>query len=342
MTVEEYIGEKALRDAVNRGYVTKRSHNTLPLDIYSYSRKTVRENVWDDVTRRTRGLIVEQKTGQIIARPYEKFFGYNDSNDLSTLPEIVEQVDKDFGPPIITEKVNGCLGIFWRYGIHWGIATKGSFHSPHAEWATKWLEGHVEHHGKLVFPEGYTPVFEIICQEVQPHTIPYDNNELVLLDFINNETGEELQGRTVEYSNKNNLSLKYTFGITLDEAVVDDSSLMEGYVITYPIPGQAPFKLKVKFPTFLKNRRAFYEELNRKKEPTNEQEYKQIHEWSGHLLLEALKQYTTRKEIADFLTRPDNVFYAPVCFAMLDERKYEKIIWGLVEKRLRFNGDLEG
>ena len=334
MKLEEYLNIENLNKHVAQGFVTARRHNTLPLTIYSYSRKTVLKSHWNYITRRTRGLIVADD-GEIIARPYEKFFSYNDPQAIETHPATVRDIDANFGPPVITEKINGCLGIFWKYGVHWGVATKGSFHSPHAEWATKWLEDHIEHNGKLVFPEGYTPVFEIICQDIQPHVIHYEHDGLVLLNFIKIETGEELsQYQTAMYASTNKLAIPFVMDVPLDEALTLDKACYEGLVATYNAPGQPPYKLKIKFPTFLKNRKIFYEQqkLLRAESPEQSGRYKEILDKAIGLVYKALVLYTLRSEIAEFFNTPENQYYAPVCFALLDSKDYKPIIKSMLEK----------
>jgi RNA ligase len=333
MKLSEYIDTAKLQRHVSNGLVTARRHNTLPLTIYCYGKTAVFNRVWDDVTTKTRGLIVDD-SGEIIARPYEKFFSID---QLPTLVD-VHEIDTQFGPPVITEKVNGCLGIFWKYGIHWGIASKGSFHSPHAEFATKWMEQHIEEHGPLVFPEGYTPVFEIVCQEVQPHVIKYAKDGLVLLSFVKVETGEEGDRAEVVnyYGNLNSLDRAFSFNGTLDEALSMDREHYEGLVATYNIPGQAPFKLKIKFPTFLKNRKAFYEAQRLKSDDGGKEAYNRIHSKAAEIVKEALVVCTEQKEFAMFFQKPENVFYAPACFAMLnydeDKDRQKRAIWRLVDK----------
>lgn len=334
MRLEEYINIERLNKHIGEGFVTARRHNTLPLTIYSYTRKAVKKSQWDTVTCCTRGLIVSDG-GEIISRPYEKFFSYNDSQAPETHPLTVRDMDANFGPPLLTEKINGCLGIFWKYGVHWGIATKGSFHSPHAEWATKWLENHIEQHGKLVFPEGYTPVFEIICQDIQPHVIHYEKDGLVLLNFINIRTGEELSHiGTLLYAATNKLATPFLMDLPLDEALSLDESTYEGLVATYNIPGNTPYKLKIKFPTFLKNRKIFYEQQKLLREEPQKQSgrYQEILEKSIGLVYKSLVLYTLRKEISEFLNSPENKYYAPVCFAMLDSRDYKKVINNMIDK----------
>jgi RNA ligase len=331
MKLADYIDTDKLRKHINAGIVTTRRHNTLPLTIYCYGKKAIFDQIWDDVTTKTRGLIVDD-SGEIIALPYEKFFAVG--QHPNTHPLTIRDMDANFGPPIITEKVNGCLGIFWRYGIHWGIASKGSFHSPHAEFATKWMEDHIEKYGPLFFPEGYTPVFEIICQEIQPHVIKYEKDGLVLLSFVKITTGEELDRKSLElYADRNSLKEAFLSTCpTLEDALTGDTDVFEGYVATYNLPGQAPFKLKIKFPTFLKNRKAFYEEQRLKAEPAKTDKYVEIFNHASTILRDALVSCTTRKEFAEFFNTEENKKYSQICFAMMDEHDYKKAIWRLVEK----------
>ena len=51
-----------------------------PLDIYNYTRATVHENWWDEVTSICRGVIINRETGEIVARPFEKFHNYGSDN----------------------------------------------------------------------------------------------------------------------------------------------------------------------------------------------------------------------------------------------------------------------
>ena len=329
MKLAEYLDATKLRRYINSGLVTERLHDTLPLAIYCYGRKAVYDNVWDDVTTKTRGLIVDLNTGDIVARPYEKFFS------VGQMPPLLDEAERQESlgiKPVITEKVNGCLGIFWKYGIHWGIASKGSFHSPHAKFATEWMEKHIEEFGTLVFPEGYTPVFEIICQEIQPHVIKYDKDGLVLLNFINKETGEEASYETnVKYAMQNSLQLSFIVYNTLENVLTMDSEKIEGFVATYNRPGKPPLKLKIKFPTFLKNRKIFYEEQKRKENPKNDSKYAEIFNEASTMLRDALVSCTTRKEFAQFFVNA-NPELVPVCFAMMDERDHKDIIWKIVER----------
>jgi len=332
MNIKDYLDTEKLEQHIDNGLVTVREHKTLPLKIYSYSRKTVYGNLWDEVTSCTRGLIVD-KDGEIVARPYEKFFSIDWPGIETHSTRSVQYTDSLFGPPVITEKVNGHLGILWKYGMHWGVASKGSFHSAHAEFATKWLEDHYEHQYG-VFPSGFTPIFEIICQDIQPHTIKYGKDELVLLSMIRIDTGEELGYDALdEYAVKNRLKVVKQYDISLNQALEMDSHGMEGLVATYNISNQPPLKLKIKFPTFIANRKIFYENLKAQKETVEKENksdlYKEIHNIASKIILDAFVHCTERHEFIAFFNKPENKEYRAICIAILDydSVKSEKLIW---------------
>ena len=363
MYLYEYVNEETLRQAITADLVKVQRHpnKSIPLDIYTYTRRAVLDNIWNEATIKCRALIVNRQTKEIVARSFEKFFNINDEGHPETLEENLPS-----GTPAITEKLDGSLGVFWKYGTHWGIASKGSFDSDHSRWATKWLENHIEEYGKLVFPEGYTPVFEMICEDVQHHVVHYGKNDLVLLALVNNETGEELFSFQL-YAEKNHLTGVHIHFFNLDRAISQDRENAEGYVASWRRLGRPPLKVKIKHPTFLK-----YQKILHKASPkavlqllkmgdsqtidnwvstgpkhiagiidkwrgTFTNTYLHIQERSSSIVTEALKRFTTRKEFALFFLEEENKYFAPVCFALLDTdkvNKHREVIWKLIEKSL--------
>jgi RNA ligase len=336
MLLKDYLDVQKLTNHIQNGLVHANKHSTLPLVSYNYTRRTMYDSLWDSITMRTRGLIVNLETEEIVARPFEKFFDY--ASHPSTNPLTVRGYLATWGEPLITEKINGSLGIFWRHGIHWGIATKGSFKSDHAVWATKWLEDHIEHHGKLLFPEGYTPVFEIICQGVQEHPIKYSEDKLVLLSFVNIETGQELNRELSElYALKNRIDITKKYNITLDKALNINSDEFEGFVATFC--STPPLKIKIKFPKYLEKRKIFYAEQEKLKQEAlvaaREPEYESVRAKAADIVLEAYRTCTTKKEFAEYFNKEENKYYAPVCFAMLDDSRknaYQEVIRKMIGK----------
>lgn len=113
-------------------WISRRDHPTLPLSIYTYTRKAQYEGHWDEITTLCRGLVIEQGTEAVIARPFPKFFnvGQHGTNDLAPLP---------LEPFRVYEKLDGSLAIIFNYGDEWLAASKGSFISDQAQWAQKRL-----------------------------------------------------------------------------------------------------------------------------------------------------------------------------------------------------------
>ena len=359
MQIDKYINPVALLRHIEDGYVRGVDHPTLSLSLLSYARKTVYENLWDDVTIRTRGLIYDNISGAVIARPFEKFFNA-DALFINS---------EDYDRPVFQDKLDGSLGIFWRYGGHWGIASKGSFTSPHATWMTGWMSQHIEEYGELVWPEGYTPLFEMIAESVQTHVLNYSGIEdLVLIALVKIETGEELNTLSLEsYAKRNHLHTPAVYNMTLSASMALDREDHEGFVATYSrFDGKPPLKLKVKHPTFLKKQKLVHgvSPANTLKLLANEDHaaletlqmhlpqhiltrvrdwvecyvasYRYIHVTATVLMHEILKNLTTRKEAAEFLTKPENKPYAGICFLMLDqdEGAYQQAIWKLVGERV--------
>ena len=118
------------------GFVGVQFHPTLPLRIYNYTHLAQYDGkAWGDGTiDYCRGLIVDNED-EIIARPFKKFHNLNTAN----IPETCEE-NLPAQEPIVSAKLYGSLGIYYWYDGQEGIATRGSFTSPQAVWATNWYK----------------------------------------------------------------------------------------------------------------------------------------------------------------------------------------------------------
>ena len=65
---------------IDTGKVVKQNHPTLPLSIYNYSRTTQYDGKWDRYTLACRGLVLDNE-GNVIAKPFPKFFNYEEIKD---------------------------------------------------------------------------------------------------------------------------------------------------------------------------------------------------------------------------------------------------------------------
>jgi hypothetical protein len=93
-----------LYDYVAKGLVVGQSHATLPLAIFNYSRTCQYDRLWDEVTLNCRGLILDTE-GNVIAKPFPKFFNMEELSDSEIPKEAFE----------VFEKMDGSLGIFFHY-----------------------------------------------------------------------------------------------------------------------------------------------------------------------------------------------------------------------------------
>lgn len=125
-----------LTAAIEAGHVTRKTHPTLPLSIYTYTRTAQYAQAWTPVTTECRGLIVDDKTGEIAAWPFPKFFNVHEHN-----------LGKPYAPPLpegqpftVYDKVDGSLIIVFHYAGRWRTASKGSFTSEQAAWAQARLD----------------------------------------------------------------------------------------------------------------------------------------------------------------------------------------------------------
>jgi RNA ligase len=225
--------------------VQRQKHDTLPLDIYCYGRKAVQDDVWDGVTSKCRGIVVHRETGEIIARPFEKFHNYG-SKHAGDIPA---------GQPTVMEKVDGFMVTAFKYEGEWYAASKGSFHSIHAKWATAELRKH-----EMEWPSDHcTPVFEGLHKDLRI-VIDYGDFEgLVLLAIIDNEHGGEYEYQYVKsYALANGFEVADQFSFTLDAVVAETAQENagdgdEGYVLTwYGDHYHPPFRLKLKYIDYLR------------------------------------------------------------------------------------------
>lgn len=223
------------------------------LAIYNYTHIAQHENVWDNVSEQCRGLIIDTDTGDVLARPFRKFYNLN----TSFKPETLEANLPSWKPRVL-EKLDGSLGILYKYNGVEQIATRGSFASDQAIWASQWYIEHMmsksepygiyTHFKQYEWPYDYTPLFEIIYKENRI-VVSYEYEGLVLLGLVNNSTGFELSPHEVStWASKNGLRVPQEFIYSLDECKADKSPNTEGFVLQY-WNSKAPIPLRLKIKT---------------------------------------------------------------------------------------------
>jgi len=200
------------------GLVTVRPHNTLPLRIVNYTPQAQYSRAWTPELLQCRGLIFDHEWN-LVARPFPKFFNYEehigDEPVAGPLPS---------GFFTATDKLDGSLGILWRWNGHVGIATRGSFHSEQAEEGSKMLRDQYTARDIAAFGE-CTHLFEIIYP-ANRIVVDYGGlRKLAYLGSINKATGaDEWHGEV--------FGGEAAVQMTLDELMVPRKNA-EGYVLRY-------------------------------------------------------------------------------------------------------------
>ena len=213
------------------------------LTILNYTKRAqFTPELWNHVTDKCRGLIVDRE-GNLVARAFEKFWNLNDVHHPETLMENLPA-----SPPVLTRKLDGSLGIGYELDGKWRVATRGAFTSDQAVWASEWLE----RSSPSVWPEGWTPLFEIVYPDNQI-VVRYEYEGLVLLALVKIETGEEAAyAELVRQGERNGVPVVEMFDRPLAECVAEDVRNEEGYVAAWPRPGTTPLRVKIKYGNYVR------------------------------------------------------------------------------------------
>jgi len=214
----------------NDGLLHKQTHPTKDLTIWNYSPKVQYERLWDDITLQCRGLVTNSK-GDIVARPFKKFFNYEEHK-----PEEIPNENY-----VVYEKMDGSLGILFNYENEWILATRGSFTSPQAVKGKEILD----RHDISAWRKDNTYLFEIIYPENRI-VVDYGNEEkLVVLGGFNTETGEEIPDSSLFWTQDSGfevVTIYKTWNEIFDLLKKDIPNDKEGYVVKF----KNGFRMKIK------------------------------------------------------------------------------------------------
>ncbi|MEO8607280.1 MAG: RNA ligase [Chloroflexota bacterium] len=192
--------------------------------LFNYLAKAQYANRWNWFELNSRGLILHVKTGEIVARPFPKFFNWSEYGRTTDAPI-----------KFITEKIDGSLGILYRANGDYRIATRGAFAGEQALWATDYLRDHFALPG---LANELTLLFEIVYPDNRIVVNYGDREDLILLGARNRFTGDMLPLESVR-----ELAAQYGFNMptSYDFSSVDDmieaagvlTAEHEGWVATF-------------------------------------------------------------------------------------------------------------
>jgi len=203
--------------------------------LFNYKAVAEYENRWNWFERNSRGLIFNWRTGEIVARPFAKFWNWGQGGRKAS-GHIVT----------ITEKLDGSLGILYRDGdCKYCIATRGSFDGEQALWATDYFRsmfGHVK------VPYEWTLLFEIIYPENRI-VVDYGGREdLVLLAIRDRFTGkyQPFYPAVYQFAYDNGFSTPRVYDFNNVTEIIEATDYLsvnqEGFVVEFS--GGVRFKFK--------------------------------------------------------------------------------------------------
>jgi RNA ligase len=218
------------------GHVTVRNFDGLL--VFNYNQMAQYAEEWNAFEIMSRGLIIDSKTGEIVARSFDKFFNWGERGIFTTAPIVS-----------ITEKLDGSLGILYRKDGEYRIATRGSLESEQAIWATEYLN---QNYKLDNLPIEYTLLFEIIYPGNRVVVNYGERQDLVLLAARNRFMGHHLEyARVRALAHRYGFSLPYdgvySYGSSVDELLSNVELLgenEEGYVAEFADGQRFKFKSK--------------------------------------------------------------------------------------------------
>ena len=261
------------------------------------------------------------------------------------------------------EKYDGSLGIlYWINNEPW-IATRGSFTSDQAKWATNWFRNHLAKHKEersgmsLRFDEDYTFLFEIIYPENRIVCDYGEDEKLVLLAKVHTATGEE---ETIPENSYNDIecAVRYDQFTSLEDIKKIQDNNREGFVIRfYP----SNIRVKVKFEEYKRlhkivtgvSVKTIWEHMMNNNDSTEalienvpDEFYAWVLNWQSKLLdkYDEINQHAVdffmsiqqlRDDRKEFALRAKEFDQPALLFALLDDRKeqYRNHIYKLIKPK---------
>lgn len=367
--ITDILNVDTLGDLIKEGFISRKFHQIYKdLAILNYTPAAQYDShlQWGPEMNNCRGFIYNANNGVVIARPYKKFWNLNDERH----PETLEQ-NLPSGLPLVTDKLDGSMGIVFPYDGKFHVATRGSFHSEQANWATSWLRSNYPH---LDLPDDSTVITEILYKENRI-VIHYDWEGLIVTGIIRINTGEEWSRPDAEvWAQNNRLQIVPKFEKTLVECAKENATNQEGYVLTYP----NGLKVKVKFDEYVRlhriltglNPKAIWELLSEGQTQTINQWLHDpampsgfitwLNGWHNQLVsdyadieLAAARIFANRpntpdrKTLAFYFTAGPNKTFSGLCFSMLDgmpatDPAYKMKIWKMIKPKAADTFRIEG
>ena len=243
--------EKALKEIEgNRFFKTLEDGELIKIS-YRFNAPSVFDT---SVKRELRGITFSRKTGEVVSRPFHKFFNVGEHEET----EEEKLSNREF---VAREKLDGTMLHPVLINGEIKFLTQKAFSNPQTEKGEELLKKDEKLYRAVreLLQRGYTPVFELISPRFQL-VIPYDREELILTELRQNRTGnyllEERENELKEMGFKT--PPKLTGKLNELKRKIENAEMIEGYVLK-DLTVKEPFPLfaKLKSPWYHSHHYAF-------------------------------------------------------------------------------------
>jgi RNA ligase len=329
-----------LRRRVEQGYISAAQSDRLT--IYNYTTKCVYDEAWDEVTLAARGLVLDD-TGQVVARPWAKFFNLNERPEtmLAALPQEI---------PEIAEKYDGSLIVvfFDPHGGQWRAITRGCWDNEQ----TRWVQSHLPNAG-YELDHQLTYMFELVGPWNRI-VLNYASTEMILLGAIETATARDLSyAQTRQLAARSNMRAVEFESRPLESLTLNDTNVRdkEGYVARF----SNGLRVKMKYVQYLAlhkvltglSVKGIWELLATGHEPSFDGVPDEFLDWyvsqRDALQAQFCELETKAREIFDRTVAASRKEYAvqfknhgplaSVLFSMLDGKDYSATLWRQIEPK---------
>lgn len=350
--IEEIMDYTLLNKMIEEKYVNVQKHPTADLWILNYSKSCQLNKVWNEVTTKCRGLIVNMFS-TVVARPFEKFYNYEELDGLGiNVPDL---------PFDVYEKMDGSLGIlYWVDDVPY-LATRGSFVSDQAKHGTEILHTKYKDVWNRL-DKSKTYLFEIIYPE-DKHCIVYgpDVDDIFLLAIIDTDTG--LEADSIDNYRDCFSVTKHYDGIKNWKSIREqfDGDNREGFVVRF----SNGFRMKMKYEQYFKihflrcmlSKKYILECMMDKKVTDIEENIAQLDEENQiyyHKMMKEIQDrydeiektmlsmyrpasdFASQKEYAEWVIKtPEHNGYGAIMFAKAKGADYSDKIWKIIKDEIK-------
>lgn len=246
---------------------------------FNFTRNVFYSSRWNELNKIARGLFINTKDNEIVARSYPKFFNYEECNN--TIDWLKENL---FFPITCYHKYNGFLGLvsYNKEKDDFFIASKSTNQGDFANWMKDLFLSHVYKYDiadklkSFIKNNHCTLIFEAIDIIHDPHIIEYHQNKLILLDVVYNS----IEFNKMDYTTLQKLADEFKFEVKKIEYFLNNFDELEELFNKFNNPNNNVrfegfviedanhymFKFKTYFYRYWKHIRSLKEKFVRKKE----------------------------------------------------------------------------